>query len=48
MAISRLTKVPLRELWKHEAHGFTHWLASNLDYLSDSLNLELTFVEREA
>lgn len=48
MAISRLTKLPLRELWKHEAHGFTHWLADNLDYLSGALGLSLTLVEREA
>lgn len=48
MTISRLTKVPLRELWKHEAHGFTHWLAENLDYLNEALGLDLTFVEREA
>jgi len=48
MVISRLTKVPLRELWKHEAHGFTHWLSENLDYLSEALQLELSFVEREA
>jgi len=33
MAISRLQIVPLRELWKHEAHGFTHWLVENLDLL---------------
>lgn len=48
MAISRLTKVPLRELWKHEAHGFTVWLAENLDYLNEALGLELSLVEREA
>lgn len=48
MSISRLTKVPLRELWKHEAHGFTRWLAENLDYLNEALDLELSLVEREA
>jgi hypothetical protein len=48
MVISRLTKVPLRELWKHEAHGFTHWLAENLDYLNEALGLGLSLVEREA
>ena len=48
MAISRLTRVPLRELWKHEAHGFTRWLSENLDYLNEALKLELTLVEREA
>lgn len=46
--ISRLQKVPLRELWKHEAHDFTQWLAENLDYLNEALGLELSLVEREA
>ncbi|MBI5081535.1 MAG: DUF4268 domain-containing protein [Chloroflexi bacterium] len=48
MNISRLTKIPLRELWKHEARGFTHWLAENLDYLNEALDIELSLVEREA
>src|SRR5215510_2832197 len=48
MVISRLTRIPLRELWKHEAHGFTYWLAENLDYLNEALDLELSLVEREA
>ena len=37
MAISRLSKVALRELWKHEAHSFTHWMSENLDFLSEAL-----------
>jgi len=48
MPISRLQKVPLRDLWKHEAHGFTHWLAENLDFLGEALGFGLTLVEREA
>jgi len=48
MVISRLTKVPLRELWKHEAHSFTHWMSENLDFLSETLGFQLTLVEREA
>ena len=47
MAISRLTKAPLRELWKHEAHGFTYWLAENLDFLSETLGFQLTLDQRE-
>ena len=30
MTIARLEKIDLRDLWKHEAHGFTRWLAENL------------------
>jgi hypothetical protein len=47
MSISRLTKVPLRDLWRHEAHGFTKWLADNLDFLSETLGFQVTFDERE-
>lgn len=48
MNISRLQKVPLRELWKHEAHGFTQWLAENLDLLGEKLDFGLTLVKTEA
>lgn len=48
MKISRLEKVPLRELWRHEARGFTHWLADNLDLLGEKVGFHLTFVKREA
>ncbi len=48
MPISRLEKLPLRELWKHEAHGFTKWLVDNLDFVSEATGIELTLVEREA
>ncbi len=47
MNISRLSKVPLRELWKHEAHGFTKWLADNLDFLSEALGYQLTLDQQE-
>jgi hypothetical protein len=48
MAISRLQQVPLRDLWKHEAHGFTRWLVENLDLVGEKLGFDLTLVEREA
>lgn len=48
MTISRLQKAPLSELWKQEAHGFTHWLAENLDFLGEALGFKITLVEREA
>jgi hypothetical protein len=46
--ISRLTAVPLRELWRHEALDFTTWLAENLDFVSDTLGIQISFVERES
>jgi hypothetical protein len=48
MNIARLEKVPLRKLWKHEAHSFTFWLAENLDFLSETLDFDINLVEREA
>lgn len=45
--ITRFTPVPLRELWAHEAHNFTAWLAENLDYLEESTGLRLSLIERE-
>ncbi len=46
--ISRLRRVPLREVWAHEARDFTSWLAENLDVLEESTGLSLSLVEQEA
>lgn len=45
--IGKIEKVPLRDIWKHEAHDFTKWLQDNIDVLSDVINLPLNNVERE-
>jgi hypothetical protein len=31
----RLTAMPAREVWRHEAYGFTPCLLANVDLLSD-------------
>jgi hypothetical protein len=46
--IGRLERVPLREVWRNEAHNFTTWLADNLDLLGECLHRQLTLVSREA
>lgn len=39
--LGRLTRVPPREVWPHEAHSFTPWLLNNVDVLSDLLGMDL-------
>jgi hypothetical protein len=45
--IGKLKRVPLREVWKHEAYDFTQWLQQNIDVLNDALDLNLVNVDRE-
>jgi len=47
LKISKLKKVPLRNLWKNEALEFTPWLEKNIDYLNEELDINLTITERE-
>lgn len=47
MNIGKIERVPLREIWKHEAHDFTTWLQDNIDVLNDVLDLNLHNAERE-
>ena len=44
----RLVEVDIRKAWEHEAHQFTPWLAANLAYLSEALDVPLDLVQREA
>src|SRR3954469_475192 len=46
-SVGRLERVPLREVWPHEALDFTRWLEENTDVLSEVLDFELQNVERE-
>lgn len=48
MLVGKLEPVPLREIWPNEARDFTTWLAENLDFLGEVLQLELSLVEQEA
>ena len=45
--IGKLQRVPLREVWKHEALDFTQWLEQNIDILNESLDISLSGAERE-
>ena len=43
-----LKKVPIKEVWSHEAHDFTPWLCKNIDKLGKTLGMDLEVVQREA
>lgn len=45
--IGKITRVPLRKVWKHEALDFTTWMEDNIDVVNDILDLNLSNAERE-
>lgn len=45
--VAKIERVPLREVWSHEALDLTRWLEENADVLTDVLGLTLVSVERE-
>lgn len=45
--IGKLQRVPLREVWKHEAFDFTQWMQENIDVLSNVVDINLVNVDRE-
>ncbi len=45
--IGRLERVPLREVWRHEAYDFTQWLQENIGVLNDALAINLINIDRE-
>ncbi len=45
--IGKIKRVPLRDVWKHEALDFTRWLQENIDILNEVIDLTLSNPERE-
>jgi len=45
--IGRMKKVPLKEVWKHEAKDFTSWLEKNIEVLGEEIDVDLTAIEKE-
>lgn len=45
--LSRLAPVPVRDIWRHEAHDFTLWLLENADVLGEALGMDLELSEAE-
>lgn len=50
MQLSKIERVDLREVWKHEASDFTNWLAKkeNLDLLSEEIGIDISLIQTEA
>jgi hypothetical protein len=46
-ALDRLVHVDPREVWLHEAHDFTPWLAANADRLAEALGIDLEITGSE-
>ena len=46
--MGKLKKVPLTEVWPHEAQDFTPWLAGNLDKLGQAVGLDLELLSSES
>jgi len=45
--VGRIERVPLRNIWAHEAYDFTTWLEENIDVLSENMDLDLSNPESE-
>ena len=44
----KIKKVNIRDIWQHEAHYFTPWLAENIEKLGESVGMDLELIEQEA
>lgn len=44
----QIKKVPIRDIWAHEAQHFTPWLAKNIEVLGKVIGLELELIQEEA
>ena len=45
--IGKIQRVPLRDVWKHEALELTRWLEANIDVISEQIGTTLSTVERK-
>ena len=45
--IGKIKRVPLRDVWRHEALEFTKWPQDNMDVLNEVVGLSLSNAERE-
>ena len=49
MELGKLVEITdLREVWPHEAHDFTPWLAKNIGELSETVGIDILIEETES
>lgn len=46
-SVGKIERVPLREVWAHEARDFTAWLRQNIETLNEQLDLNIVSAEAE-
>lgn len=46
--VEKIKKLPLRSVWRNEAHDFTPWLCANMDYLSEQIGLNIINASSES
>lgn len=45
--VEKIIRVPLRQVWKHEALDFTRWLQDNIDVLNEVIDIQIGNIDRE-
>lgn len=47
ITFGRLSDLPLRDAWSHEARDFTPWLAENIDHIAEAIGIPLELTGQE-
>ena len=45
--VNKISRIPLKDVWKYEDRHLTPWLCDNMDVISDAIGIQLTNPERE-
>jgi hypothetical protein len=45
--INKISRIPIKQVWKYEDRDLTPWLCDNIDVISDAIGLQITNPEKE-
>jgi hypothetical protein len=45
--IGKIERIPIRDIWRNEARGFTGWLFDNIEVLAEELDIGLSSIDKE-